>query len=132
MRDIRDDLRERLDAIHAEQEGYRQKLGALEAQKKLLTTLLEAEERRWDAVDEVKKQFDLSNAICDIMSDGGEWFGGTVAEVLLKRGYDFGTGKPGRVVHFTLLGMARRNLVESIGDGRWKLKPRHDVVTDAA
>ena len=133
VRDIREDLRDRLNAIQEDQDRHRLKISELEAQKKILTTLLEEENRLWGAAaDTVKKQFDLCDAITDIMSDGGEWFGGTVTEVLLKRGFQFGSSKAGRVVHFTLLGMARRDLVESVGDGRWKLKPPRDVVNHAA
>jgi hypothetical protein len=134
MRDIRKDLHERLNAILAEQDVHRQKVAELESQKNMLTTLLEQEQHRWGAeISTVRKSQDLTEIIRDIMSDGGEWHGGTVADVLLKRGYDVGDGKPGRIIHFTLLGMAKRDLVESVGNGKWKLKQRHDLVNhDAA
>lgn len=128
MRDIRADLIERLRLVITELELCRQRLADLDNQKQLINTLLEAEDQKWGKAEKP----DLSEMIPDIMSDGGEWYSGTIAEVLLKRGYDFGPSKPGRVIHFSLLGMAKRGLVESVGNGRWKLKQQPDLVSHNA
>jgi hypothetical protein len=133
MRDIRDDLRERLSAIDRDLVFYQHKIEDLEDQKEMLQALLNEENRRWGMEEAPsKKSRELQDIICEIMSDGGTWFGGTVVGALIKRGFDFGAAKPGRVVHFTLLGMSRRNLVEHVGDSTWKLKPQRDLINDNA
>jgi len=139
VRDIRQDLRERLDAVAAEQDRLQKQVGDLEGQKKLLETLLQEEERRWPdsnpgvAVNGKNghNTRDLSELILEIMSDGEDWYGSTVAAVAEKRGYHFGDAKPGRSTHFTLLGLAKNNRVESVGLGKWKLKGTRKVKDEA-
>ena len=127
MRDIRKDLQDRLDAVASKQEKLQKQVADLEVQKKLLLTLLREEQRRWGD-DNVglesngHKSRGLSEIIRDIMSDGEPWYGATIAAAAEKRGYHFGNSKQGRVTHFTLIGMARKGIVQSVGTGKWKLK----------
>jgi hypothetical protein len=44
-----------------------------------------------------------------------------LAEAAVQRGYPFGAKKPGRVVHFALLGMKSGSAVQQLGDGFWRL-----------
>lgn len=128
MRDIREDLQDRIRECTLEQESLQRQIDEIDARKRLLQTLLEEEYRRWPGDEPGNAAIPspkLQEMILDIMSDGDTWNGGTVTKIALSRGFNFGLGKPGRIVHFTLLGMSKHGTVENVGEGQWKLvKPR--------
>jgi hypothetical protein len=134
MRDIRQDLQDRINECTIEQEGLQRQIDEIETRKRILRSLLEVEYRRWpDAAhpsNSVTNPANLHDLIQEIMSDGDTWNGSTVAALVRRRGYNFGHGKPGRIVHFTLLGMLKNKLVENIGDGQWRIVKPPDIKDD--
>jgi hypothetical protein len=132
MRDIRQDLRERLNAVITQQTKHQEAIASLENQRQLLADLLKDEQVRWEQSGQSQRELDLDGhqnghqalelpeLVGDIMSTDEKWYASQSATVATKRGYNFGDRRPGRAVHFTLLGMARRGEVENVGFGRWK------------
>ena len=135
MHDIRHDLRERLNAIVSQQGKLREEIAALENQSQLLMTLLRKEQLRWEESNsEIKdnptkaengnqndhKTEQLFDIISELLNSGEPWYSSQLARVASQRGYQFGQRQPGRAVHFTLLGMAKRGEVKNVGLGRWK------------
>lgn len=124
MRDIRQDLQDRIKAIDSN-------LAALQEQKQLLSVLLKAEEGQWAMSAPNPKGTipvalnghspKLRDIIMDVLENGESWPSSSIASVALKRGIDFGKSQPGRSVHFTLVDMARKGQVESAGYGSWRL-----------
>src|SRR5260370_29575501 len=132
MRDITQDLQDRLGALEAERNRLQKRITDLEEQRALLTALLQQERRRWsDSQEELPTgghmRLELSEIIHDIMSDGTSWLGKAVAGVAMKRGYQFGKSKPGRVIHSTLIGMQNKGQVKSLGEGKCKLASQRET-----
>jgi hypothetical protein len=139
MRDIRQDLRERLDALEAQRRHLQEQMAVIDNQSQLLASLLIEEKDRWEEVGDVPpkavreykpsqngsvahERLDLTQIIQELLDCGEPWFTSQLASIAKKRGYDFGTRQPGRSVHFTLIAMARRGDVENAGLGRWRKK----------
>jgi hypothetical protein len=129
VRDIRQDLRERIAELEAQVEEFAVKIADLEGHLEVLRTLLHEEGQRWPPEGEfltgptepVIK--DLAELIQDIMSDHDEWSGKAITAVIQKRGYRFGEHRsPGRSVHFKLIGMQKQQIVENTGKGKWRLR----------
>lgn len=135
MRDIRPDLQERLSSVEKELAGFQEKLRSLESQRDTLRSLLAAENERWESVTSHKEasgngqatQQDLigmtalSSILREHLADHKRHHLNELSEAAVKRGYPFGEKKPGRVVHFALLGMKSGNAVEQLGEGYWRL-----------
>ncbi|SRR5216684_7545752 len=130
MRDIRQDLRERLNEIMTQEQKLREQLVALQEQNEHLTAMLEKEQLRWpqngpepkpDAGSQ-QNPGELSDIIRELLRSGEPWNNWQLTQAALKRGYKFGERQPGRVLHFTLLGMFKGGEVVSLGLGKWKLK----------
>lgn len=137
MRDIREDLQDRLNAVETEYARLQKRISDLEGQKQMLSALLQEERRRWsDSTGEEPsnghRPLELSDLIRDIMSDGTSWLGKGIASIAMQRGYQFGKSKPARVVHSTLIGMQHRLEVQSLGSGRWKLAPKTNGLSEGA
>jgi hypothetical protein len=47
---------------------------------------------------------------------------GDLKRIAVAHGLDFNGKKPGRVIHFALLGMAQNGDVEMVEKGVWKIK----------
>lgn len=133
MRDIREDLKERIRVLTLEQERLQKEIAELEGKKNLLGDLLHAEELRWCAVQPASIESppgappaapvahrSLRELILDIMSDYDSWSGSMITRIACNRGFRFGASSPGRVVHYTLIGMAKIGWVEQLGQGRWR------------
>ena len=126
MRDIRQDLQDRLDATTREQEQLQKQMDDLEAKRRMLAALLQEESRRWSGiappVPTSTTTQNLADIILDIISDGDVWQGGRIADLALRRGFQFGQSKPRRVVHSTLIGLKNNiGTVDSLGNGKWQL-----------
>jgi hypothetical protein len=135
MRDIRPDLRERLQSVLNKRQTYQRALDALSVEENLLTKLLQAEDAMFDtstlfdAVEDAKPT-ELSppqpaSPLSEVLLDTLKTKSGPVTIEELKqsaaqRGVPFGGKRPGRVIHFVMLGMAQHNLVEK-KDGGWML-----------
>lgn len=119
MRDIRPDLRERLEAIAT------QRMQLVE-QENSIRALLQQEELRFASrgsepltlTSTVPLPVDVNKLVVSVLSDGPM----TAEEIKTKTTalYNFDGKAPGRVLNFTLQGMAKSGIVEKIED-RWKL-----------
>ncbi|HEV8415817.1 MAG TPA: hypothetical protein VGQ49_19655 [Bryobacteraceae bacterium] len=128
MRDISQDLKERLEAIERQISEQEHQLEILDEQRESLLSLLQAEQRRWPSYSpggspemDREKTPVLMDVIKELLADGEVWSGLAIARVAAKRGCDFRGTHAGRSTHFTLMGMAKGGTVESLGNGKWRL-----------
>lgn len=130
MRDISNDLQERLLTVEGEITQLRTRLAGLEERKKAIRALLDAESAQWpqqSTHQEIKPRPITTKKLSDIAmelfsKENAEWSGDAIAKYAQKQGFDFNGSSPGRVTHFTLVGMAKSGLIEGLGDGRWRFK----------
>lgn len=138
MRDIRADLQERLTHVEKELRTIEAKFNNLQSLRETLRVMVAAEAEKWDGLGAQKGLFTngngatheaeshatpLSAILQEVMSDRKKVHLKDIAEAVVKHGYPFGEKKPGRVLHFALLGMKSGGLVERLGEGYWKLNP---------
>jgi hypothetical protein len=129
MRDIRQDLRERLSSVRTKRESLQRELASVDAQESTISNLLEAEEALWSQVNpplfegtEEKPSSPLSQVLLETLkSQSGSASLEELKRSAVRRGVPFGGKQPGRVIHFAMLGMAQHKLVERKGDGSWTL-----------
>lgn len=130
MRDIRQDLRERLAAIRARREALERTMSTLAAQEESYSKLLEEEESMWEQVnpplfagaEERAQGSPLSQVLLDTLkSKSGTASLEELKEAAVRRGVPFGGKRPGRVIHFAMLGMQQHKLVDRRTDGNWIL-----------
>jgi hypothetical protein len=135
MRDLREDLRERLRAIAIERGALQnrlQYLDTLETQTKGILDYETARVRAEHAADNPalfpeldslgeKEGSELSQFLRDILSDGNPRSLEDLKQAAHVRHFKFGDKNPGRVLHFALLGMSQNGLVEMVERGVWKL-----------
>lgn len=129
MRDIREDLRQRLVKITAQRAELQTRMGWLDEMEAHIKAALEYE-RAQAEFDQASLVFDepsngehsaIAQFIRDILSD---LKGRTLDELksaAQHRGLPFGEKNPGRVLHFTLVGMKQSGIVDRDTDGRWRL-----------
>ena len=137
MQDIRDELRERVNALAAERAMLQERLSAVEAQERTFKDALREEENRiaklnghraelpFPALEKTADdQSDVAMQIINLLCaknrplDNEE-----VRDELVRGGIDFRGKKPGRVTHFTLLGLASRGEILRLSDGRYTMPP---------
>jgi hypothetical protein len=130
MRDIRPDLRERLQSVRDKRESLQRALDNLSVQEQMYTKLLAGEDAMFEVPpstlfdgDEAKPQGSpLSQVLLEALkSKPGPATLQELKDSAARQGISFGAKQPGRVIHFAMLGMAQHNLVTREGDGRWKL-----------
>jgi hypothetical protein len=142
MRDIRDDLRERLGALREErdllQAQLKAKLSEIEAYEGQLNLLLQMEEKRAAELAQSSMNFDIPlnnggppdislspkdqlESVILVLLDGGV----TLKHAQIKGRLEeagFGRGEKffGRVLQGTLMSMRSRELVDLVGTGEWR------------
>jgi len=131
IRDIRDDLKARLDLLGPRrgevQERYKAEIQEIDREEAMLRTLLAAEERLMAktrvTVERKWAGNALENEILDILSNEGEWEHSEIKTALLDRGHGHNDDPKrfGQSIQGTLLSMSHRDLVESVGRGKWKI-----------
>jgi hypothetical protein len=132
MRDIRTDLRERLEDLERQRAELTSKLEDLDAQRVTVGALLDAEQKRFgDAVIshddgtatvfQMKPVHNLARLMRQFLADGSRLSTQRLAELAVSSGYPFGDKAPGRAVHFGLVGLQRGGHVTRSGDGTWCL-----------
>jgi len=141
MRDIRRDLKERLESIAQQRSELQGTIDQLIQAENGVKALLREEERRFAASS--------PPAFTAIMeSDSGNGYG-AIKQFLLaafneknrpldkeelkemaKHTLDFENKSPGRVLHFALVGMQSSGLVHRLKDGRWELTMKQEVAAD--
>ena len=133
MRDIREDLRERLHKIESERAEIQSQLDQLSTREASLRTLLQEENIRWANQRDLfnpPHEHALTNGhrtvlaqfIMRALADGTPRDLDVIKQMAQEQHIDFEDKNPGRVLHFALLGMAQSGTVEMIEKGVWKLK----------
>lgn len=132
LRNITADLRDRLAAVEAQRKR-------LDSEERALRELLAAEEARWRdrsqptlfTMHDPNKKTDVrrrhttepsanTSFLNHLLADGEVWHIEDIAHRAVDAGLEFGSKSPGRVLHFVLVGMKQRGLVEQVGSGSWR------------
>lgn len=131
MRDIRKDLKERIDNLDSQKEHFRLRLKKLEEKEGALQTLLEQEEADWQARQPtlldfggasapVKTRSELGKFILTALADGNPHRIDDLIIAVQRQNIPIKGKYPRRAVHFSLVGMKQNNLVEMVESGVWK------------
>lgn len=140
MRDIRQDLRQRLGSLREERDRLQAQLKAklveIDEYEEQLSSLLALEEKRAGADppptpnsdrpsnqgEEEVEEVDFEADVLSIIADGRDWEHAKIKEAMEARGWSIEKGSLGRAIHGTLLSlMQNKGLVESRGKGIWRL-----------
>ncbi len=131
MRDIRKDIRERLEAIESQREHLQMRLKRLVEKEAMLKTLLQEEETEWIAKQPTllqmgenppqKVRTELGKFIMTTLSDGNPHSLNDLVTLSQNLGIHIKGKSPRRAINFSLVGMRRNNLVERIERGVWKI-----------
>jgi hypothetical protein len=140
MRDIRDDLRERLSEISKRRAELESQLAELDAAEVTTNSLLHREDERWAVAERNPSAAPLFVSSVPLQYEGNGKYSSPVAKFVLrtlaeqgpsdlpslkraarKAGIGFGEKSPGRSLHFLLTGMRQTGRVEKDGEN-WKLK----------
>lgn len=136
MRDIRNDLLERLKQMQAQRSILEAQVAELIEREAHLNALLQAEEESVKAGESMGSLITASTRSNGSYSTPlGQFVLGAfqkqsrcslrqLKEAAKHSGIDFGDKSPGRVIHFLLLGMEQNGIVERLRDGTWQLKER--------
>lgn len=144
MRDIRDDLRQRLTKIGIQRGELQARLTWLARMQEHIEAALEYETTLSDNqamlfsehVGELNRSSSLAQFIRESLADLRPRTLDELKIAANAKGLDFKDKNPGRVLHFALVGMAQSNLVESLGGGVWRLRqqsiiePEPEIITD--
>ena len=146
MRDIRQDLRERLEHLEKELEEASARIDVLQGRRNHLQTLLDAENDEWDPLSVQRPSFRrlrrkaqsdsdepdeppingssvLASILRSVLADGEDHHLDHMVEAARNRGFPFGDKSPGRVVHFALVGMKKGGQTQQLGGSFWRGSP---------
>jgi hypothetical protein len=128
MRDIRSDLIERRDSTRTKRQKLEEAIERLKDEEAMYEKLLAAENAMFEKLtsplfsEGEQPSSVLSQVLLEALrSKGGAAWLEELKESAVERGVAFGEKKPGRVIHFAMLGMEQHNLVAREDTGRWKL-----------
>ena len=134
MRDIRADIKERLESVATKRERLQDALVNLDEQERMLQTLLTAENARFHSrepslfghITGAKPvETSISAFLIEAMSDGNNWPLERLKQLALEQGIlSPDDGAIGRSLHGALIGLKRRDLAEIVESGVWKLKEK--------
>lgn len=131
MRDIRSDLRDRLAAISRQREAaeaeHKSRLAAIDQQEVMLSELIRVEDAR---AAEAHKNLSLKNGaanpleheILTLLETDGTCEHGKIKDEMIARGLGKAADPQfGRVIQGHLLSMKGRKLVDTLGEGNWRI-----------
>jgi hypothetical protein len=131
MKDIRNDLRERIDTIRGRKQQMLDRIAQLDEQEKMYLALLAAEQAEWEATQPMqlnmgitsqKRKTPLTNFLLNALSDGNPHSLAELANLAQKQETILFNGKsPKRTVNFALLGLKNSSQVVMLGNGFWKI-----------
>jgi hypothetical protein len=135
MRDIRDDLRERIDMLAREKHNKEIEIASIDQKIAMLDGLLQQEEERVNPVTQVTLEFaqprqqtngsgyssHLALAVLHVFKTHNPATLEQLKTQAIKDGVEFGGKHPGRMIHFLLLGMEQNGIVRRTEDKRWRL-----------
>jgi hypothetical protein len=129
MRDIRKDLIERLGNIDREEADLQSRLKSLATMREGIKALIQADAERFApqplfaTEDEATIRPALTATVINALRMKPEASLDEIREIVERTGYDFGDRKPGRSVHFALVGLKNSGIVENLGNSRWRILP---------
>ena len=133
MRDIRPDLQERLDAIAQDRAALQTKLADLDHMEVGIKALMQREGSLFVVAAAAASNGNGSHSEADAGTGLSQFLlqylrqarqptpPGDIRDKAIEAGLKFGDKKPGRVIHWALVGMAQHGSVEKIGEN-WKIK----------
>jgi hypothetical protein len=140
MRDIRQDLAERLNDIRAERSRLAAEAEELEDQEEAIKALVQVENRRFHSrqvtlfaasipdpavAEAMESASPLAQALLEALSDGKEWSLDRLKPFAEQRGIQPDTRSSlGRMIHGALMSLKLQGLVEISSPGSWKLVAR--------
>jgi hypothetical protein len=142
MRDLRDELRQRLREIEIKRAALKEQLSYLDESESNLKQVLIYEEMRVRAEEHNLVLPFLSSPgdqpiepggskltlfLRDKLSNGQTWSLSDLKELAQSSGIDFAGKQPGRVLHFALLGMEQNGAVEMVEKGVWRMRNEREV-----
>jgi hypothetical protein len=74
-----------------------------------------------EGADEVERGSPIATFLREVLSDFRPRSLDELKVMAGSRGIDFKDKNPGRVLHFALVGLAQNKMVESLGNGVWRL-----------
>lgn len=129
MRDIRKDLRDRLEAINSQRERLEKRLTQLDEKRAMLKTLLQEEEAEWSVKQPTllelggnlpqKMRGQIEAFLLTTLSDDNPHNINDLIVLAKNRGVPI---KDKRSINAPLQGMRRKNLVRTDGKGVWRKK----------
>jgi hypothetical protein len=122
--DIRDQLRirrdealERLNRLQAQRDRLEQEIAVVRRELQAAESLLQIEEERFRTGHQFsftgEPDARLAEGVLRVLERGRKLPAAEIADILLASGHGFGGKKPGRAVHFALLGLRQRGLVRA-------------------
>jgi len=132
MRDIREDLRQRLVSITLQRGQLQARLRWLDDAEAHVKGLLDYEKMQAQmdqqplfSEEELPTDTERSEValfLRDVLADGRPRSLDELKKHAATRNIEFGEKNPGRVLHFALLGMAQSGIVEMVDKGVWQMK----------
>jgi hypothetical protein len=122
MRDIRGDLRERIEIIDEEIRSLTARLEWLQSKRVALLELYGEEERRFvDSApsDSRGSENELLRFIVQLVSGGGYWTVDRIREAAESQGVPIRSDHPGRSIHMMMVNLKRGGVVDQDSDGNW-------------
>lgn len=124
LRDIRDQLRlrrddalARLNRLQAQRDRLEQEIAAVRRELQAAEALLQIEEERFRTGRQFtltgEPETQLAESVLRVLERGRSLTAAEIADILLASGHSFAGKKPGRAVHFALLGLRQRGLVRA-------------------
>jgi hypothetical protein len=149
MRDIREDLRERLDAFAAQRVELERQLAEVQTQETSYKVALRQEEQRIRDLTDSRGASLFPTSAPAMNSDAATSSPALTFVILnamvskrrplaldeikdaISNSFDFGEKAPGRSIHFGLVGLQRAGEVDRLPDGRWTIAevPKNGVST---
>ncbi len=136
MRDIRPDLKERLEALAAEREELKFELALLDQKEIRIKALLSEEEARWEKVQPAlfhnghapQPETDgdrvghtpLARFLVRALSDDKPHDLKELVLLAIQESFDFGVKNSGRSIHFALVGLQQSGYVRRLPSGAWQ------------
>lgn len=135
MQDIRQEIKERIRQVREQCEKVQKQLAELEATDKNLQAVLASENALWErlapplfrgaeAEGSSSGSGKLGGVLLDLLRNEQVWSVHQFKTELDNRGYPFGDKAAGRVIHFALVGLLKKNAVKKLGHGSWELKQK--------
>ncbi len=135
MRDIRRDIKERLDVVEQERQRLKARLEEIDEEEQMLQGFLAAENARWhnqqptlftpsptgNGQVQLAMPSLVTHFLIKALNDGTPWSLERLKERAEKRGVLLGGQSPGRTLHGGLLGLKKRGVVEIVERGVWRL-----------